>query len=80
MNLFNIVWHPGMDVRLVGVGASKLRAVTQQLSLWETSPQIEINNNGEKYRRLQLAIDEIRDRFGPQSLTRGPTKLGINDR
>ena len=80
MNLFNIVWHPGMDVRLVGVGASKLRAVTQQLSLWETSPQIEINDNGENYRRLQSAIDEIQDRFGSQSLTRGPTKMGINDR
>ncbi len=41
---------------------------------------MDLNDNGEKYRRLQSAIDEIRDRFGSQSLTRGPTKLGINDR
>lgn len=75
--LFAKVWQPGMEVRLVGVGVGKFIRETHQLSLWDNASLLESAEPGERTRRLQSAIDEIRNKFGSESLTRGPTKSGI---
>jgi DNA polymerase-4 len=56
-------WRPGQAVRLIGVGVSGLGAPARQLSLWDDS--------AEKDRRLQSALDELRQRFGKDVLQRG---------
>ena len=66
-------WPKGRAVRLIGVGASGLVQPMEQLHLWDTSIQ--------KGRRLQRALDEVRDRFGRDAIQRaieidpdGPTE------
>ncbi|MCU0522199.1 MAG: DNA polymerase IV [Anaerolineae bacterium] len=52
----------GKPVRLIGVGVSSLAPPREQLHLWDTTNQ--------KRQRLQLALDEVRDRFGRQAIQR----------
>jgi DNA polymerase-4 len=61
--LFNRVWRPGQPVRLLGVSASKLSSGGEQLSLWD--------NGTEKKKKLQNAVDTIREKFGNQSVRWG---------
>ena len=61
--LFLQVWRPGDAVRLLGVAASKLSAEGAQLSLWA--------NESEREKRVQDAVDAIRDRFGGQTVRWG---------
>lgn len=61
--LFSQAWPPGKQVRLIGVGVSGLTAPAHQLSLWGTQA-------AERERRLQQALDKIRDRFGEQAIWR----------
>ena len=61
--LMNKVWRPGQQVRLIGVGASKLDASAEQLSLWDPG--------SEKEEHLQEAIDSLRERFGNQAVRWG---------
>jgi DNA polymerase-4 len=63
LSLFYKIWHPGQPVRLLGVGVSGLKEHVLQLSLWD--------DNGEKERQLQTAIDQLRQRFGKQIVLRG---------
>jgi DNA polymerase-4 len=56
-------WRSGQAVRLIGVGVSGLGSPVRQLSLWDDS--------AEKGRRLQSALDELRERFGKDVLQRG---------
>jgi DNA polymerase-4 len=63
VDLFEKAWHPGQAVRLIGVGVSGLRPPIRQLSLWDA----EI----EKDRRLQNAIDSLREKFGDRAVRRG---------
>ncbi len=63
LKLFGKVSTPGMSVRLVGVGVSKLEKASQQLELWET-PR-------EKDHRLQETLDELRQRYGKDAIRRG---------
>lgn len=58
--LFVKTWHPGRAVRLLGVGAGGLRPPVRQLTLWEVRE--------EKDRRLQQTLDDLRERFGYQSV------------
>ncbi len=62
-HLLNMMWKPGKRVRLLGVGASSLSRVPDQLLLWDTSDQRE--------RRLHDALDELRERFGDKAVYRG---------
>jgi len=61
--LFNKVWQKGKPVRLIGVGVSGLGPPIRQLSLWDY--------DFEKERRLQEAVDILRQRFGSQVIQRG---------
>ena len=55
-------WPKGKPVRLIGIGVSSLAPPREQLHLWDTTSQ--------KGQRLQLALDEVRDRFGRDAIQR----------
>lgn len=65
--LFEKEWVQSLNVphslRLVGVGVSGLAKPALQLELWETP--------SEKGRRLQTALDEVREKFGTGAIHRG---------
>ena len=65
VQLFERVWRAGKPVRLLGVGVADLRPPLRagQLSLWD--------DGSEKQRRLQAAVDALRERFGEQVVRRG---------
>jgi hypothetical protein len=50
-------------VRLIGVGVSGLTLPIRQLALWDTG--------SEKSRRLQQAIDELREKYGEKVIYKG---------
>lgn len=54
---------PGQLVRLLGVGISGITSPCRQLSLWD--------DGSEKSRRLQSAIDQLREKYGKQIIHRG---------
>jgi DNA polymerase-4 len=64
--LFEANWTRGQPVRLIGVAVSGLGPLVRQLSMWD--------EGSEKDRRLQSAIDEIRDRFGEGVIRRGANR------
>lgn len=66
--LFLNLWQAGKPVRLLGVGASRLGARAQQLSLWDTAEQ--------KERRLLDALDGLRERFGEKVVQSGRNLKG----
>jgi DNA polymerase-4 len=53
----------GKAVRLIGVGVSGLGVPLRQLELWGA--------DSEKSRRLQEALDTVREKFGEKSIRRG---------
>jgi DNA polymerase IV len=56
LKLFEANWRKGQPVRLLGVGVSGLGPPVRQLSLWD--------DGSEKERRLQAAVDALRERYG----------------
>ena len=71
--LFENVWRTGKPVRLLGVGVSGLGTPAVQLSLWDdfterSSPFSEQASleRLERERRLESALEALRDRFGDQ--------------
>ncbi len=71
VGLFEKVWKTPQAVRLIGVGVSGLKPPIRQLSFWEDGGDPNPGANKEKEQRLQLAIDQIRHRFGDSILQRG---------
>ena len=71
LKLFEAVWSPGRPVRLIGVGVSGFDAPARQLGLWDEQPQEATGDS-----RLQDALDELRGRFGEESIRRGSTFSG----
>jgi DNA polymerase-4 len=61
--LLNKVRAKGKAVRLIGVGVSGFRPPSRQLGLWD--------GDIEKGRKLQGALDELRERYGEKSIRRG---------
>lgn len=64
LKLFKKHWPQGKAVRLVGVGVSNLEETVHQLSLWETEQE-------RKVRQLQGTLDELRQKFGDNSIKQG---------
>lgn len=62
--LFDKVWKPGKAVRLIGVGVSGLESQVHQLNLWDEK----FDNRKKMAHQLQDAIDDLRERFGQQSI------------
>jgi DNA polymerase-4 len=67
LGLLEKVWKRGQAVRLIGVGVSGLGPPIRQLSLWENAGQ----EDSEKERRLQEAVDSLREKFGEKVLVKG---------
>ncbi len=63
MQLFGQVWRPGRRVRLLGVGVSGLGPRRLQLAL--------LDDGAEKKKRLQEAVDALKDKFGETVVHRG---------
>jgi DNA polymerase-4 len=63
IELMRAVRKSGQPVRLIGVGVSGLGFPVRQLSLWDTESQ--------KLRRLQDAIDELREKYGDRVIRHG---------
>lgn len=61
--LFDRHWPPSRPVRLIGVGVSGFERQERQLGLWDAP-------KSEQQRRLQDALDALRDRFGDQVIKR----------
>ncbi len=60
-------WSQRRSVRLIGVGISGFDAdqQSQQLGLWDAPPAVPADD------RLQHTLDELRERFGDESIKRG---------
>ncbi len=63
VKLLNKVRAKGKAVRLIGVGVSGLGAPLRQMELWGADI--------EKSRKLQVALDKIRAKYGKKSILRG---------
>ena len=63
LGLLRKVRKSGQAVRLIGVGVSGLGEPMRQLELWGTDT--------EKERRLQEVLDELKEKFGENSIKRG---------
>lgn len=63
LNLFHSIWQTGRQVRLLGVGVTRLSERAHQLGLWDTPDQ--------KERRLLDALDSLRERFGDEVVKSG---------
>jgi DNA polymerase-4 len=62
-DLFNKTWEKGKPVRLLGVGVTQFDQSVRQLSLWDTPRK--------KDGSLFSAVDDVRNRYGKDSLIRG---------
>jgi DNA polymerase-4 len=63
LELMKSVRKPNQAVRLIGVGVSGLGQPIRQLGLWDA--------NDEKSRRLQEAVDELREKYGEKIIHHG---------
>ena len=66
VELFQQNWKRGLPIRLIGLGISGLQPPSRQLSLWD-SPNLQ------KQANLQTVIDELREKFGQESIYQGIT-------
>jgi DNA polymerase-4 len=65
LDLMKLVRKPNQAVRLIGVGVTGLGQPIRQLGLWDM--------NDEKSRRLQDAVDELREKYGEKIIQQGNT-------
>jgi DNA polymerase IV len=80
LSLFDKVWEHGQAVRLIGIGVSGLGPPIRQLSLWDGALDPVGAAGTEKERRLQTAIDQLREQFGDTILQRGKKSSGTEKR
>ncbi len=65
LELMKSVRKPNQAVRLIGVGVSSLGQPVRQLGLWDM--------DNEKSRKLQEALDVLRDKYGSDVIHKGET-------
>jgi DNA polymerase-4 len=65
VKLLRGIWEGNRPVRLIGVGVANLDENVHQISLFDTPT--------EKERRLLTALDELRDKYGKNSVISGDT-------
>ncbi|MCC6102756.1 MAG: DNA polymerase IV [Atopobiaceae bacterium] len=71
LSLLGEIWQPGMSIRLVGVAISRFGdACSRQMSLFEED-RTDHRNPRRDLRSLALATDEVKRRFGEQSIAYG---------
>jgi len=63
-DIFATAWPHRQHVRLIGVGVSGLDTAQRQLSLWDAQSE-------QQEQQLQETLDDLRDRFGEGTITRG---------
>src|SRR5678815_1958263 len=63
LELLKVVRKPNQAVRLIGVGVSGTGAPIRQLGLWDMG--------NEKSRKLQEAVDELREKYGKDVIHKG---------
>ena len=66
LELLKSVRKPNQAVRLIGVGVTGLGPPVRQLSLWDT--------DHEKSRKLQEAVEELREKYGKNIIQNGDSK------
>jgi DNA polymerase-4 len=66
LKLLKAVRRPGQAVRLIGVGVSGLGPPVRQLELWDAG--------SEKARKLQEAVDELREKYGDKVIHQGESQ------
>ena len=64
--LLDKAWDRRRKVRLIGVGVSKFELEERQLSLFEETGEGRVA----KLRRLNQAVDQIRDKYGNEAIQR----------
>ena len=65
VRLFHEHWPKSKPIRLIGIGVSNLeQSAARQLELWETEET-------KKSRQLQETLDELREKFGDETVQRG---------
>lgn len=75
-SLFKELWN-GEPIRLLGIRTSKLaeEEEPQQLTIFDIQPimreKVTQNKNQEKQKKLSAALDEIKKRYGEDSIVRG---------
>jgi DNA polymerase-4 len=63
IKLMRVVRDAHQTVRLIGVGVSNLQAPIRQLELFD--------HTSEKHRRLQAAVDQLKEKFGDKVIQKG---------
>ncbi len=71
-SLFDEIWN-GTPIRLLGVRTSKLISDEEpiQLSLFDIQEKTSGGSTSKKQEKLDMALDSIRKKFGPDSVMRG---------
>jgi DNA polymerase-4 len=72
LELMKSVRKPNQAVRLIGVGVSGLGQPIRQLGLWDTSEAV-LRMDNEKSRKLQEALDVMREKYGSDVIHKGET-------
>jgi DNA polymerase-4 len=72
LELMKSVRKPNQAVRLIGVGVSGLGQPIRQLGLWDTSEAV-LRMDNEKSRKLQEALDVLREKYGSDVIHKGET-------
>ncbi len=75
--LINSLWHPGVGVRLVGVGVSGLDEPARQLDLFSSESDPGTDKTGlepDVRRRLTRSMDAVRQKFGDRAISRGAVR------
>jgi DNA polymerase-4 len=65
--LLEKAWDRDREVRLIGVGVSKLDTEARQLSLFDQADDERL----EKLKRLSESVDRIREKYGDEAIRRG---------